>query len=210
MQEGGKALTDLVKAFRLFLAPFQLAATWQDRFERWLERIRNSVPEDRQQEAPASIAGPVIRDLVFMEDDNPLTELYLNLLARAIDKERCNEAHPAFVKIIEQMSPDEAMVMYVMRNERPTVQFSGWVGDMWGNYQASTHTFPSDRLVLPERVWLYFQHLESLNLVSHSSHMFSLTPFGRLFTTACIPEDFDLAKFKSDPTAASQQSCVKP
>ena len=47
-----------------------------------------------------------------MEDDNPLTELYLNLLARAIDKERCDEAHPAFVTIIEQMSPDEAMVMY--------------------------------------------------------------------------------------------------
>ena len=71
-------------------------------------------------------------NLRFMEDENPLTELYLNLLARAIDKERCNEAHPAFIKIIEQMSPDEAMVLYVLNGDCPLVRFSGWVCNRWG------------------------------------------------------------------------------
>ena len=38
-----------------------------------------------------------------MEDDNYLTDLYLSLLQRVIDKERINEPHPAFFRIIEQL-----------------------------------------------------------------------------------------------------------
>ena len=112
MRVGGHTLADTVKAFRLFTAPIQLLAVAQDRLAAFCDRVRAKVPEDRQQEAAPSIALPILMDLRFMEDDNPLTELYLNLLARAIDKKRCNEAHPAFVKIIEQMSSDEAMVMW--------------------------------------------------------------------------------------------------
>ena len=112
MRVGGQMLVDTIKAFRLFTAPIQLLAVAQDRLAAFCDQVRAKVPEDRQQEAAPSIALPVLMDLRFMEDDNPLTELYLNLLARAIDKERCNEVHPAFVKIIEQMSSDEAKVMY--------------------------------------------------------------------------------------------------
>jgi hypothetical protein len=113
MKEGGKTLTDLSKMFRLFLTPIQLLAVCQDRLASFCDRVRAKVPEDRQQEAAPSIALPILMDLRFMEDDNCLTELYLNLLARAIDKERSNEAHPAFVKIIEQISPDEALMMWL-------------------------------------------------------------------------------------------------
>ena len=94
MKEGGKALADTVKAFRLFTAPIQLLAVAQDRLAVFCDRVRAKVPEDRQQEAAPSIALPILMDLRFMEDENPLTELYLNLLARAIDRERCSEAHP--------------------------------------------------------------------------------------------------------------------
>ncbi len=72
LREGGKALTDLVKAFQLFLAPIQLLAVAQDRRAAFCERVRAKVPEDRQQEAAPSIALPILMDLRFMEDDNPL------------------------------------------------------------------------------------------------------------------------------------------
>ena len=68
MREGGKALTDLVKAFRLFLAPIQLLAVAQDRLAAFCDRVRAKVPEDRQQEAAPSIALPILMDLRFMED----------------------------------------------------------------------------------------------------------------------------------------------
>ena len=196
MREGGKFLTDLFKTFRLFTAPIQLLAVAQDRLAAFCDRVRAKVPEDHQQEAAPSIALPILMDLRFMEDENPLTELYLNLLARAIDKERCNEAHPAFVKIIEQLSPDEAMVMYVLGGEYPVVVFSGWFCDVWGQNQPSKHDFPPERLASPKLTWLYFRHLESLNLVSQSNNLFRVTDFGRLFIQACIPEGYTLASLK--------------
>src|SRR5208337_3598331 len=119
------------------------------------------VPEDRQQEAAPSIAIPILMDLRFMEDDNPLTELYLNLLARAIDKERCNEAHPAFAKIIGQMSPDEAMVMYVMRDAQVRLDFGKIAGQKpvftWGGTRVSKTNFPFARTPLsnPNNLGLY-------------------------------------------------------
>lgn len=117
-KETGKALTDLTKSFRLFLAPIQLMAAAQDRLAEMCERIRSDVPEERQIEAAPSIAGPALLELRHMEDDNPITELYLNLLKRAIDRERANEAHPAFLKIIGQLSPDEAMLLHHLGAQR--------------------------------------------------------------------------------------------
>jgi len=132
-QVGGLA-TDLVKTFRLFTAPLQLAAAAQDRFSVWLEDVRKRVPTERQVEAPPEVAGPVLMNLRFIGDDNILKELYLNLLARAIDTERKEEAHPGFIKLIEQMSPSEAMTFKYLclirqqpKNEQPNPEWSGYV-----------------------------------------------------------------------------------
>lgn len=216
MQEGGKTLTDVVKAFRLFLAPIQLLAVAQDRLAAFCERVRAKVPETQQQEAVPSIALPVLMNLRFMEDNNPLTELFLNLLARAIDRERCNEAHPAYVKIIEQMSPDEAMVMFQFRSQErwpiPPPMDRGVIEGF----------FPLETLANPKDFRLYFEHLESLNLLQQSGRKIELEPkyavwgsdsleaitrvverdndriqvtsFGRRFIKACISDDFDIAK----------------
>src|SRR5208337_3850671 len=166
------------------------------------------VPEDRQQEAAPSIAIPILMDLRFMEDDNPLTELFLNLLARAIDKERCNEAHPAFAKIIEQMSPDEAMVMWQFRDRE------SWIEPTPGEQNVET-TFPRDSLTYPENFSTYVEHLAALNLLrlpmilptltgdeplplEYGGQSTYITRFGKQFVEACIPDDFDVATFMGD------------
>ena len=149
-----------------------------------------------------------------MDDGNPLTELYLNLLARAIDKERCNEAHPAFVKIIEQLSPDEAMVMWHFQRQ------SQW--EMPADYDPATTSFPVSTLVERRNLQLYVEHLAALNLLQlpepeltlgrlvldgKSSEIvkrqgvalaITITTFGKLFVKACVSVDFDPAKFKSE------------
>lgn len=113
-KEVAKLTTDVVKTFRLFTLPFQLAATAQDRIAAWLENVRDRVPEASQTEAPPRLAAQIIRNLVFLKPDDPLVALYLELLARGIDKERQAEAHPAFVTIIEQISPEEALFLYTL------------------------------------------------------------------------------------------------
>jgi hypothetical protein len=117
VQETGKLLFDLAKTFRLFTAPIQLLAAYQDRLSSHLEKVRHSVKEENQIDAPASLSGPIIEKLKYLEGDNYLTRLYLNLLSRSIDKERVNEAHPAFCHIIEQLSSDDAYILYFAKSE---------------------------------------------------------------------------------------------
>ena len=194
MQEGGKALADLVRMLR---GSVELIASTPQRLLRFLERVRQRVPKERQIEAPPSIALPVLSELRFMEDGNLLTELYLNLLARAIDKERISEAHPAFVQIIRQLSPDEAMIMFKLRNE-PKIGVSLKVTPEWLTY--------------PGNFLMYISHLESLNLIHSRStpnlevsspdprdayqYWVETSKFGQLFVKACIPEDFDVLTLK--------------
>ncbi len=91
------------------------------RFERYLERIAAKVPEDRRIEAHPQIAGSVFAGLEYVEETGINAELFLNLLARAIDRERVSEAHSAFAQIIIcQLSPDEAMILFRLK-KRPYV-----------------------------------------------------------------------------------------
>ena len=197
LKQVGGMTTDVLKTFRLFTAPFQLAALAQDRFAKWLDQIRSQVPPERQTEASSSIAAPALRALFFTDDDNPLSVLFLELLKRAIDKERLNEAHPSFVGIIEQLTPDEALILYTLRGKT-----------RWLYYNRDTDDdlpgFPVDILTCPEHLEAYILHLKSLNLVSDSEEVLledtsiirgpviKSTAFGDFFTKACIPEAFSL------------------
>ncbi|MBM0105284.1 DUF4393 domain-containing protein [Steroidobacter sp. S1-65] len=110
----GELAGDTIKAFRLFTAPIQLLAAGQERFGRWLDAVRDSVPRERQREAPPEIAGPVLMNLRFMDESSKLHHLYLNLLRAAIDQENVANAHPGFIKAIEQMAPSDALLLNIL------------------------------------------------------------------------------------------------
>lgn len=218
MREGGQAFVDTVKALRLFTAPIQFLALGQERLTAFLQRARDKVPEERQQEAAPSIAGPVMIALRFMEDDNILTEMYINLLARAIDKERSNEDHPAYVKIIEQLSPDEALFLAKFKD---MAAFAGKTEDAWwaGEHPTSQchmyHTIMDDDYVLAtpkELIITHIDHLLALGVLHWRltgavpsiapfakeggklgtecmQYHAVLSPFGKSFVRACIPGD---------------------
>lgn len=205
-REAGETLADVTKAFRLFLAPIQLLAVAQDRLADFCNRVRSAVPEDRQIEAAPSIAAPVLLELRYMEDDNPITELYLNLLKRAIDRDKSEDAHPAFVRIIGQLCPDEAMILHHLSStEIHMVEYrqnkAGFSFDSigWGDY-------PVQELQTSRRLVMLLEHLEYLNLVRYSvgrsnrteeyprkegclalESVAVLTEFGRLFVDTCEP-----------------------
>ena len=116
-KELGAILGNTAKAAHLILAPIQLMAVGQHYFKAMLEEIIASVPEERQQPAKPSISAPVLMELRFTEEGSHLRTMYMNLLKRAIDKERCDEAHPAFVKLVGQLSPLEAVLLRFMNKE---------------------------------------------------------------------------------------------
>lgn len=72
------------------------------------------VPQDRRQPPPATIAAPAAWHYVLLGDGPEvadLREFFENLLASAMDRDTASDAHPAFVSMISQLTPDEARIL---------------------------------------------------------------------------------------------------
>lgn len=218
VQETGKISKDLIKSFRLFTAPFQYLGAQQDRLTKYLDKVREGVPEERQIEAPTSLSGPIMEKLKYLEDNNYLTDLYISLLQRAIDKDRINEAHPAFFHIIEQLSPDEAFLLYKISQEPIDYDYTMDLIEnengksRFENVKVIKDTTPKENIIFIEHFDMYISHLESLNLLkwsviseepiweneenqnsrkqngTYKKTKIYLTKFGDLFVKACIPK----------------------
>src|ERR1700748_233059 len=100
LKEVSKIGVDFVKMVRLALFPVQYGAMLQDRLARHLQRSIEKVPAARRVAPVESIALQIADKLRYQEDGSVLTEMYVNLLARAMDKERVSEAHPTFLHVI--------------------------------------------------------------------------------------------------------------
>ncbi|MDE2028828.1 MAG: hypothetical protein KGJ11_09855, partial [Candidatus Omnitrophica bacterium] len=74
VKESGEILTDVIKTVRLFSAPFQVAAAYQDRLKYWIDKVVRKVPEERRIQAPSSIAGPIFEELRYLEDGDVIAE----------------------------------------------------------------------------------------------------------------------------------------
>lgn len=73
------------------------------------------IPEDRLQSPPVYVAGPALQAMLFTEDAPELRRLYVNLLGTSMDRETVRTAHPAFVEMIRQLSPDEARILQMLK-----------------------------------------------------------------------------------------------
>ncbi|RBW64927.1 hypothetical protein DS893_12110 [Vibrionales bacterium C3R12] len=111
LKEASKIGVDAVKTVRLMLFPLQFGAMAQDRLAKYISECINRVPENHRIEPSESLVLPIAEKLRYHEESNPLTEAYLNLMSRAMDKERVGEAHPAFIDIISQLCPDEVLLL---------------------------------------------------------------------------------------------------
>ncbi len=94
-------------------------------FEKWLinreesmrltmEALTNKVdkiPEERLCDPEPYVAIPAIQQISYCYDSKELRNLYANLLASSMDKNKKKEVHPGYVDIIKQLTPDEAKLL---------------------------------------------------------------------------------------------------
>jgi len=122
-KETGKALETVVRAVNVALLPLKMVIWKGEQLEDFLNdkvarRLEGVLPENIQNCNP-HVIGPALEALRFTEGQEGLQELYANLLANSLDIETCKTAHPAFVDIIKNMSPDEAKIMGVFASGEP-------------------------------------------------------------------------------------------
>ena len=111
-----KTVTALVKHSLLPIAALNFgmekaAAYFREKFANDVEGKTRHIPAESVVEPKASIAGPILQGLAFSHDEDKLKELYLELLASAMDKRRTGGAHPAFVEVIRQLSAEEIQAL---------------------------------------------------------------------------------------------------
>ena len=81
---------------------------FSEKFPQELSEKAFAIPPDQIVEPKASIAGPTLQGLAFTHEELNLKDMYLSLLATAMDGRVAPEAHPAFVEIIKQLNSEEA------------------------------------------------------------------------------------------------------
>lgn len=98
---------------------FDKARTYfAERFPQELSAKASSIPAEQLVEPKASIAGPALQGLAFTHEEPNLKEMYLSLLATAMDGRVKTKAHPAFVEIIKQLDSEEAgLLQELLRHE---------------------------------------------------------------------------------------------
>lgn len=123
--ELGKTALILTKAINNALLPlaavnfaFEKArAYFSTKFQHELENKASAIPPEQIIEPKASVAGPALQGLAFSHEEPDLKEMYLSLLASAMDGRIAQKAHPAFVEVIRQLTSVEAQLLhYILRS----------------------------------------------------------------------------------------------
>ena len=91
-----------------------------EKFQQELSQKTSTIPPELIVEPKASIAGPALQGLAFTHEEVNLKDMYLSLLATAMDARVASEAHPAFVEIIKQLTSEEALLIRVIIQDRAT------------------------------------------------------------------------------------------
>lgn len=122
-QEMGKALQTVAKTVHIALAPVSALVWGYDQIKEFVstkvsERLKNVPPENIISPKP-NVAGPALEALRYTGHEERLCDMYANLLAASMDKSTAQGAHPAFVDIIRQLTPDEAKLVSLFLKSMP-------------------------------------------------------------------------------------------
>lgn len=120
-QEMGQALKTLGGVINVALAPLAaviygyetISANLKIRLE---ARLANTLPENIVT-PKLQVVGPLLERYKYVYDNGDLSEMFINLLANAMDKNQLQKAHPSFVNLISEISPDEAKLIKTIATE---------------------------------------------------------------------------------------------
>lgn len=120
VKEIGKGLYTLSKTIHIALAPISALVWGYEQIEKYLlssleDKLKNTPKENIITPDP-SIAGPTIEALRFTGHKEEIREMFSTLLATAMDSTTEQNAHPSFVEVIRQLTPDEAKIITYLGN----------------------------------------------------------------------------------------------
>lgn len=125
------------------------------------------------------VSASAIEQSRFAINENEIQELFANLIASSMDKNRVKYAHPAYIEIIRQLESDEAKIIKYMDSlggKAPTIELIKETDRDKHGMISITETFSDINLIAedaaceyPENEITYFENLKRLGLIASSS-----------------------------------------
>lgn len=114
VKQVGKAIDGILGFGNTILFPVHLLngvvrIKLENMFDRYRAKLEN-IPQEKIVKVVPEIGVPIIEKFTYLSDDI-LSEMFLELLAKASNIDRVDSVHPGFVKIIERMSPEDALFL---------------------------------------------------------------------------------------------------
>jgi hypothetical protein len=170
----GRALGTLLGLGNTILWPVQLLnersrIVLEANLERCREKM-SSIPEDNISPIPPEIGVPIVEKLSHVTDPD-LRELYTNLLARASNADTQPQAHPSFVNVLNNISPDEALLIRQFKMQGGQIPFvSARLIDPTKNHwlqlvDVHFSLAPETKLAFSDNLPAYVSNLEGLGLI---------------------------------------------
>ena len=114
VQEVGKTLALPLQAVNALLVnPRKWIANAEYKLQETNALIANKlkyIDENKLIAPPDYVAVPALQALSYSMDSDDLRDLYANLLAKSMNKDTSSSVHPAYVEIIKQFSPLDAVL----------------------------------------------------------------------------------------------------
>ena len=113
LSTAGEGLQGVTK---LALAPISILVWGYDQAAEWLQKElpsyfeRKKIKKEKIVTPDEAIAVPTIQALRYNLKKEELRNMFINLLGASMNSDD-NDAHPAFVNIIKQLSPDESKIL---------------------------------------------------------------------------------------------------
>ena len=183
-------------AQRIGMSLFCVTDGLASRFEKWCYRLDKEILLENQISPPAHILVPILEGMVYHEDNTSIQEMFYNLLVNSMDKTKQDLCHPAFPKILSQLSIDEIIIIYLVTHKKTyLINTESLVGPL---------LFYHDSSIPIEKISPIIEHLEILGIfstdygyiMSNSLHVtgakaerfLATSEFGKQFFKACINE----------------------
>lgn len=130
VSEVGKTVGLLLRSINAALAPLEI---WNLKKEFNVKQVKtklanslSSISPDKIVSPEPYVAVPALQAISYSINREELSNLYANLLAKAMVLDTKESVHPAFVEIIKQLSPNDAIIFEkcTQRNAIPAANFS--------------------------------------------------------------------------------------
>lgn len=186
-REVGKSLQTIAKTVHIALTPVSALVWGYEQIQDFVskkvsEKLRNTPPSDIKSPNP-NLAGPALEALKYTGHDSSLRDLYANLIASSIDAATAELAHPGFVEIIRQLTPDEAKLIKLLSTDNafPLISIRAASKNAGAGGAVALHHFSllgeEAKCDFPELVPGYLDNLRRLGLIEIPEFLKYTAPF---------------------------------